>query len=117
MAASRDEVPAVLGTRRHGGWAQPFEIVQDVSTLGGPSSGVLRLPLHLYSSGLGPGREFNIDDDAECCELYEIVLTRGTAEDLKRYINAGHFSRLWPRLWLPAHVRAAWEQQLPPRAA
>jgi hypothetical protein len=45
-------------------------------------------------------------------ELYEIVLTEGTAEDVCRYVNRDELLRLWPRLWLPPHVRQVWEPRL-----
>jgi hypothetical protein len=44
-------------------------------------------------------------NEAERIEVYEIALTDGTAGDVCRYVNREELLRLWPRLWLPPHVR------------
>ncbi|MBA2768235.1 MAG: transcriptional regulator [Sporichthyaceae bacterium] len=72
----------------------------------------MRLPLSVYSSGLGPDRVFDLADERERIELYQIVLTDGTEDDVCRYIDRHELQRLWPRLWLPDHVRAAWAPHL-----
>jgi hypothetical protein len=41
---------------------------------------------------------FDLSNEAERIELYEIVLTDGTAEDICRYVNREELLRLWPRL-------------------
>lgn len=112
-----DDTGRPLGRRRETGWTQPIELVENLSELAGPTEGVVHLPLRLYSSGLGPDRAFDLSDDGQRSELYEIVLTRGTAEDQRHYINAEDLLRLWRHLWLPGSLRAAWEQRLPPQAA
>src|SRR4051794_29980566 len=71
----------------------------------GPLTGMVRLPLSIYASGQGPARSFDLSNEAERIELYEIVLTDGTAEDVCRHINREELLRLWRRLWLPPHVR------------
>lgn len=55
---------------------------------------------------------FDLSNEAERMELYEIVLTDGTAEDVCRHISREELLRLWPRLWLPPHVRQVWEPRL-----
>lgn len=77
---------------------------------------MVSLPLRLYSSGLGPARVFDLRDEAERIELYQIVLTEGTVDDLCHYIEADELVRLWPQLWLPAHVREAWHSRIGPPA-
>ena len=41
--------------------------------------------------------------------LYEVVLTEGTVNDVRSYVNATELLRLWSVLWLSPHVRRAWE--------
>jgi hypothetical protein len=53
-----------------------------------------------------------MSNGTERIELYEIVLTDGTAEDIRRYLNREELLRLWPRPWLPPHVRQVWEPRL-----
>lgn len=100
-----------LGPRRDG-WERPVAVPDDLSALVGPATGRVRLPLHLYSSGMGPGRTFNLSVEAEQVELYQIVLTEGRLADVCRFINAEALLDLWPRLWLSPHVRAAWRPLL-----
>jgi hypothetical protein len=80
--------------------------------LRGPVDGSVRLPLRTYSSGAGPDRVFDLDNEAERIELYQIVLADGTVEDICGYLDHTELARLWTRLWLPAHVRRAWEPLL-----
>lgn len=100
-----------LGPRRDG-WQRPVAVPDDLSALEGPTTGYVRLPLHVYSSGLGPGREFNLSIEAEQVELYQIVLTEGRLVDVCQFIDADALMRLWPLLWLSPHVRAAWRPLL-----
>ena len=99
------------------GWSAPVEVPDDLSAMRGPTTGIVRLPLSVYSSGAGPEREFNLDDDRERIALYEIVLTNGTAADICRFLNVNELLRLWPKLWLPPHVSRAWAGRIPTRAS
>ena len=109
--------PANGGQQRTHGWVRPYAVPSNLAELRGPASGVLRLPLSVYSSGAGTGREFDLTDPAQQAELYEIVLTTGTAADQARYLHADQLRALWPGLWLPAALREAWEPLLPEPAA
>lgn len=97
---------------RHRGWVRPVALPEALEDLDGPITGTVRLPLRAYSSGAGLGRVFNLGEEAERIELYQIVLTDGTREDLCGYVNRAELLRLWCRLRLPAHVRRAWEPLL-----
>jgi hypothetical protein len=102
---------STFGPRR-GGWRRPVALPADLAELRGPLTGMVRLPLSIYASGQGPARSFDLSNEAERIELYEIVLTDGTADDVCRYINREELLRLWRRLWLPPHVRQVWEPRL-----
>jgi hypothetical protein len=102
---------SALGPRR-GGWQRPVSLSADIAELRGPLTGLVRLLLSIYASGQGPARSFDLSNEAERIELYEIVLTDGTADDVCRYVNREELLRLWPRLWLPPHVRHVWEPRL-----
>ena len=102
---------SALGPRR-GGWRRPVSLPAALAELRGPLTGMVRLPLRIYASGLRPARSFDLSNEAERIELYEIVLTDGTAEDVCRYVNREELLRLWPRLWLPSYVRQVWEPRL-----
>lgn len=100
------------GRQRRQGWTRPFALPEQLADLTGPTSGVVHLPLSVYSSGIGPARGFDLADEGQRIVLYETVLTCGTRADQGRYLDADELRRLWPRLWLPAPVRQAWEQLL-----
>ena len=102
---------AHLGPRR-GGWSRPVSVPEDLDRLHGGLAGEVRLPIGLYSSGQGSDRAFDLGEEAERIELYEIVLTNGAEDDVCRYVDRRELVRLWARLWLPDHVRRAWEPRL-----
>jgi hypothetical protein len=86
----------------------------DLAELGGRLTGMVRLPLGVYASGQGPARRFDMTNEAERIEMYEIVLADGTAEHVCRYVNREELLGLWPRLWVPPHVRQVREPRLGP---
>ena len=79
-----------------------------LSDLRGPRTGRVQLPLQVYSSGQGPSRVFDLADDAERREVYEMVLTEGELQDVIDYLHPEELRRVWLNLWLPDHVRTAW---------
>ena len=89
-----------------------MSVPEDLDRLHGGLAGEVRLPLGLYSSGQGPDRVFDLGQEAERIELYEIVLTNGAEDDVCRYVDRRQLVRLWARLWLPDHVRRAWKPRL-----
>jgi hypothetical protein len=92
-------------------------IPDDLSALRGPTTGQVRLPLRVHSSGVGPAQVFDLGKETQRRELYELVLTEGTAEDVCTYLDLAELRRLWPSLWLPRHVRRAWQPRLEALAA
>ena len=90
--------------RRHG-WRRPVAVPEDVDTAP-KATGVVELPLHVHWSG-GP-RTWDLRDPRQRARLYEIVLTEGTDDDVRRFIDVDQLIALWPALYLPEHVRLAW---------
>jgi hypothetical protein len=41
--------------------------------------------------------------------LYELVLREGTLDDIQTLVDGVELVRLCDTMWLPAHIRAAWQ--------
>jgi len=81
-----------------------------MTELRGPVFGVVRLPLRLYWSGPAPQEvEWDMSRPSRRARLYELVLREGTLDDVRTLVRGDELVRLWETLWLPAHVRAAWQ--------
>jgi hypothetical protein len=113
------EQAAVVRTEH---WQRPGKravVVTDLSCLHGPDSGTVVLPHWVYWSPAG--HEWNLGDPEQARSMYEHVLNNVTeASDLTGFLNAGTLAAIWPELWLPKGLRAAWEEyhpQLRPAAA
>jgi hypothetical protein len=75
----------------------------------------VELPLRLDWS---PKRQYDLADDGDRRSLYERALNEALrVEDLQTFLNGDSLVELWPRLWLPAQVRALWEQRFPQLAS
>jgi hypothetical protein len=72
--------------------------------------GVVRLPNHVFWSG--PERTWDLQDRRQRIQVYELVLTEGNEEDVRRFIDLDDLAELWPDLWLPPHVKEAWSHHL-----
>jgi hypothetical protein len=101
-----------VGEPRINGWHRPVLSVVALARMHGPLSGVVHLPLSVYSSGGGPAEPFDFADEDSRRGAYEIVLTNADAEEAAALLDADELLRLWPSLWLPAHVRRVWEPWL-----
>lgn len=87
-----------------------MELPRSLDELRGPTSGVIRLPLRLYWSGPDPGSvEWIMTDDQRRARLYEIVLREGSLDDVRALVDGASLVRIWNGLYLPPHVRRAWE--------
>jgi hypothetical protein len=93
------------------GWHRPVALPEDIDD---PSiekaHGLVRLPGHVWWSG--PDRLWNLTDPRQCARLYEILLTEGTDDDVRRFIEVDKLVRLWDVLWVPPHVRTAWRNHI-----
>lgn len=59
-------------------------------------------------------REYDLDDPADARVFYERVLIDAvTVEVIDRVVNGERLRVLWPALFLPRGVRAAWEARFP----
>lgn len=77
------------------------------------ASGVVNLPLHVQWSGRP--RYYDLADRRQRALVYELVLTEGTDDDVRSFIDVDELVRLWGDLVLPEHVRLAWSQWLATR--
>ena len=92
------------------GWIRDAELPSDLGELHGPTTGVVRLPLRIYWSGPDPENvEWDLAKDADCRGLYEVVLREGNLDDQRELINGATLVRLWNMLYLPPHIRQAWQ--------
>jgi hypothetical protein len=87
--------------------ARPVAIPDDLDAPGVlKASGVVDLPLRVHWSG--PARRFDLMDLHDRALVYELVLSEGTEDDVRHFIDLDQLVELWPRLVLPRHVRKAW---------
>jgi hypothetical protein len=54
-------------------------------------------------------------DHLDRAEVYRLVLAEGTEEDVRRFIDVDELVLLWPRVYLPRHVRRSWAAWLEER--
>jgi hypothetical protein len=86
-------------------------VATDLAALAGPVTGPVELPLRLFWC---PDRTFDLDAPGMLAWMYQTVLREATRpEDLTEFLNGATLVALWPDLFLPRGVRAAWEEQHP----
>ena len=74
------------------------------------AEGVVRLPHHVQWTD--PDRRYDLADRRDRVAVYELVLQRGLAEDVARFIDVGELIALWDELYLPDHVCEPWARWL-----
>ena len=86
-------------------------VVQDLHELHGPVTGLHRLPLRLEASAraLYDFADPHRRDLAHRTVLMEACCVR----DLIDWLDRDALLDMWPQLYLPKNVRAAWERQHP----
>jgi hypothetical protein len=98
-------------SRRTGVASRPVAIPDDVDD---PqvtkASGVVELPLNVRWSAPYPA--YDLSDRKDRMRVYEQVLTEGTEDDVRRFIDVSELVRLWDDIVLSPHVRAAWRDWL-----
>ncbi|MCW2605492.1 MAG: hypothetical protein JWO60_185 [Frankiales bacterium] len=86
-------------------------VAPDLNALDGPLTGHLRLPLHLDSSARSL---YDFTSVADRDLAYRVVLLEAhSSNDLEQWLHRRELLRLWPDLYLPRHLRRAWEEQHP----
>ncbi len=84
-------------------------VAADLDALRGPLTGQRQLPLHLDASARAVF-DFSVAADRE--QAYQLVLLEaGTVTDLEQWLDGRELLRLWPDLYLPRVVRAAWQDR------
>jgi hypothetical protein len=73
----------------------------------GPTDAVVELPFRLYWSD--DNNRFDLSRHARLRSMYQIVLTEGTADDVRTYINRALLIDVWNELWLSPAVHEAWD--------
>ena len=95
--------------------SRPVVVVDDLTRLRGPSSGVVILPITLNWT---PRRRYDLASVTAQRSLYQVVLREAHTEDeIETYLNADLLRRLWDTLNLPRAVRQFWEAQHPSLAS
>ena len=56
----------------------------------------------------GPQRTYDLADRHDRLLVYEQVMTEGTDDDVRAFIDVDEVVALWGELVLPRHVRRAW---------
>ena len=91
---------------------RPVAMPEDVDDLGRPkASGHVVLPPHVH--WWEPlDRVYDLDDRADRRTLYAQVLTDGTPDDVRWFIDIEQLVDMWGELLLPSHVESLWEEWL-----
>jgi len=74
-----------------------------------PERGRVKLPSRLAWSGQG---EFDLGDRRDRMYVYQLVMTEGTCDDVRRYIDLKLLVEMWSDMWLSPHVRERWDDWL-----
>lgn len=91
-------------------FSRPIEIPDDLANgTVAPLTGPVKLPNSIAWSGQG---EFDLNDRRDRMYVYQLVMTEGTTDDVRRHIDLGHLLEMWHDMWLSPHVRDSWDRWL-----
>lgn len=94
-----------------GRYHKPVAVPQDLNLLIGPTTGIVRPPVHLDWSG---DAEYDLDRPGRIVDLYRAVINEAASpEDLHTYLNKTVLKQLWSYMWLPRNIRRDWENHFP----
>jgi hypothetical protein len=86
-------------------------VVDDLTALHGPVSGIVELPHRLLWR---PDRRVDLDRPWQLATMYETVLTEAVrVDELCDWLDGATLTRVWGTLYLPRGVRRAWEDRHP----
>ena len=89
---------------------RPVEIPDDLGDRPATvRSGRVKLPNRIAWSGQS---EYDLDDPRGRAHIYELVMTEGTEDDVRTYIDLDVLLEMWDTMWLAAHVREQWADYL-----
>ncbi|MGL5929333.1 MAG: hypothetical protein ACRCY8_10375 [Dermatophilaceae bacterium] len=90
---------------------RPSALPRVLTDLTGPEGGVVELPT---AAGWTGRRRYDLDDPADGRVFYERVIVEASdAATVARLLDRRRLLRLWPELFLPAQVRARWQERFP----
>lgn len=69
----------------------------------------MKLPKRIAWSGQP---EYDLDDPKDRERVYELVMTEGTEDDVRTYIDLEVLLTMWDTMWLAPHVREQWADRL-----
>jgi hypothetical protein len=75
------------------------------------AQGEVQLPIHIWWSE--PKRAFDLRSPRDRIRMYELVLSEGDEDDVRFYVRFDDLRTLWRQLFLPRHVREAWQRAYP----
>ncbi|MDN5917322.1 MAG: hypothetical protein L0I76_19860 [Pseudonocardia sp.] len=94
---------------RRPGWVRVVVVPHSLDELDGALSGLIGLPTRMFWSGPAPATvRWDLSDPDRRRDLYEIVLTLGDLDDIRRLVNRRALLDQWTDLYLPPWVRDAW---------
>jgi excisionase family DNA binding protein len=74
----------------------------------GPTEGFVELPFHLYWSD--DNNRFDLTKRSRLRSMYQTVLSEGSPDDVRAYINLPLLIDVWDELWLSPAVHEAWDK-------
>lgn len=92
----------------------PYESPTALSSLRGPSRGVLTVPLPVH---WGPSRTFDLNEPGQRRMVYQALVREGSSAVQEALLNADLLAEEWGGLVLPVRCRALWEDRFPDLAA
>lgn len=92
-----------------------YVVAASLASLRGPVDGVVVLDRGLDWSG---DRSYHLADAGDRQVMYQIVLNNAAdAAALEDWLDGDTLLQMWPDLWLPKRLRAAWESRFPELSA
>jgi hypothetical protein len=84
-----------------------------LAELRGMLEGVVCMPARLFWQGPNlRSVRWDLSDRLRRRDFYEIVLVKGTLDDICAFVNGPELVRLWDEMYLPPWVREAWHALL-----
>jgi hypothetical protein len=112
--AARSQATDVVASRSStlGPASRPVAVPSGLDTSqDAKARGEVELPIHIWWSE--PKRIFNMENTKDRLRVYELVLSEGDEEDVRYYVQFDDLQSSWHTIFLPRHVRGAWEAKFP----